>query len=104
MLHYKLKLNEQELNATVERLRYQNRLHERKTINKKFKVNPKAVYREFKGSAIKVTNTPPTENVNQFWKGIWCIDKQYNSDSSWLKHLEKEYCKSTKQSVYKYYQ
>ena len=51
-------------------------------------------------SAIKVTNTPPTEDVNQFWKGIWCNDKQYNSDSSWLKHLEKEYCKSTKQSVY----
>ena len=36
---------------------------------KKFKVNPTAAYREFKGSAIKVTNTLPTEDVNQFWKG-----------------------------------
>ena len=100
MLHYKLKLNEQELKATVERLRYQKRLHERKTINRKFKSNPKAVYREFKESAIKVTNTPSTEDVNKFWKGIWCNDKQYNGDSSWVKYLEKEYCKSTKQSVY----
>ena len=91
-LQFKLKIHQQELKATTEKMRYQKRLNERKFINKKFHTNPKVIYRQFKGESIKIMDPPAKEEIGDFWKGIWCEEKEFNSEAEWLRQLESEYC------------
>ena len=69
-LQFKLKIRQQELKATTEKMRYQKRLNETKFINKKFHTNPKVIYRQFKGESIKIMDPPAKEEIEDFWKGI----------------------------------
>ena len=78
------------MNSTTEKMRYQKRLNERKFINKKFHTNPKVIYRQFKGESIKIMDPPGKEEIEDFWKGIWCEEKEFNSE--WLRQLQSEYC------------
>ena len=33
---------------------------------------------------------PPKEEIEDFWKGIWCEEKEFNSEAKWLRQLESE--------------
>ena len=48
-MNYQKTMLQHDLKATSERLKYQKRLSERRTLNKRFAMNPKSVYRQMKG-------------------------------------------------------
>lgn len=53
-----------------------------------FKTDAKNVYREVGKEKIMVRKTPPIEEVEEFWKGIWSNDKPFNDDVEWIKTIE----------------
>ena len=58
----------QQLTLECEKLRRRKEIEEHKRIDYQFKVNPKQVYRKFKGeSNIDITNTPEKDKVKEFW-------------------------------------
>ena len=65
-LDFKQTLLKQELKATCKKLKTQKRNHERKLINRSFFNNPKAVYRDFKGSNIRLEKIPTKDEVQSF--------------------------------------
>ena len=80
--------------ASTQKLRRRKIVREREIINRKFLVNPKAVYRKFKADkGIDIMNPPSNEEIGSFWKNIWGTEQQYNKNTDWLLKLEKEYCK-----------
>ena len=81
-LEYNLKILKQDLKATSKKLSYQSKLNERKSINKKFSINPKNVYRKF-------------------WKDIWGIKSDFNPGTPWFETLKSDYCKNAKQKQYR---
>ena len=70
-LQFKLSIIYQNLKAKSEKLKYNKPRIERKSINNKFRKNPKAVYRSMKGNNINATEIPITEDIESFWKNIW---------------------------------
>ena len=85
-------LLKQDLKATSEKLRYKNKLLQRKGIKNQFNRNPKSVYCQIRGynTAIRV---PPNQNdVETFWRKIWGKSKEFNRNASWVSKLEKSYC------------
>ena len=99
-LEFKLSMLKQKLKASCEKLRYQNRLHQRKIINRQFVNNQKKVFRQMRGNNIKVTNMPSKEQVETFWNGIWNKQANFNSDGEWLNNLERNYCQNATSKNY----
>ena len=92
---------EEKLGATAEKLRRRKVVREREIINKKFLMNPKAVYRKFKvDKDIEIVNPPSKEDVQTFWNNIWRKEKQFNQEADWLPGLEKEYCMNVQPQKY----
>ena len=92
LTHIRIVLKEK-LGATAKKLRRRKVVREREIINKKFLMNPKAVYRKFKvDKDIEIVNPPSKEDVHTFWNNIWGKEKQFNQEADWLPGLEKEYC------------
>ena len=58
------------------------------------------MYRNFKGTRINIENLPSKDEVESFWKSIWCKNVIFNKDSPWIKDLVVNYCKGAKQNVY----
>ena len=91
----------QQLTSECEKLRRRKETEERKRINYQFKVNPKQVYRKFKGeSNIDITNSPGKDKVKEFWSNIWGKPRSFNNDAEWLKTLREEYCKHVTTKAY----
>ena len=65
--------------ATSAKLKYQKKRYNRKLINRKFSVNPKAVYRDFKGNNISTEKLPTKETIETYWKGILTMRNGYNN-------------------------
>ena len=93
-LDFKLTLLKQELKATCKKLKTQKRNHERKSINRRFFNNPKGVYRDFKGSNIRLEKIPTKDEVQSFRQNIWQRETKFNKSAKWLGILERTYCKS----------
>ena len=100
-LEYNLKILKQDLKATSKKLSYQSKLNEPKSINKKFSINPKNVYRKFRGGNIKIKKIPTGEEIETFWKDIWGKKSDFNPGTPWFETLKSEYCKNAKQKQYK---
>ena len=64
---YNFKILKLDLKATSKKLSYQSNLKERKAINKKFSINPKNVYRKFRGRNLEIKKTPTGEEIETFW-------------------------------------
>ena len=100
LTHVRTELKEK-LGATAEKLRRRKVVREREIINKKFLMNPKAVYRKFKADKdIEIVNPPSREDVQTFWNNIWRTEKQFNQEADWLPGLEKEYCMNVQPQKY----
>ena len=92
-LDFKLTLLKQEVKETCKKLKQQKK-HERKSINRRFFNNPKSVYRDFKGSNIRLEKIPIKNEVQSFWKNIWQRETKFNKSVKWLDILERTYCKN----------
>ena len=67
-LQFKLSILYQNLKAKSTKLKYNKWRIERKSINNKFRENPKAVYRTMKGNNINATEIPTTEDIESYKK------------------------------------
>ena len=71
----------EKLATSTEKLRRRKIVREREIINRKFFMNPKAVYRKFKADKdIDIMNPPSNEEIGSFWKNIWGTGQQYNKN------------------------
>ena len=92
-LQFKLSILYQNLKAKSTKLKYNKRPIERKSINTKFRKNPKSVYRNMKGSNISATEIRTTEDIQSFSKNTWGKESNFDKDAKWIKNLENNYCK-----------
>ena len=70
LTHVRTVLKEK-LGATAEKLRRRKVMREREIINKKFLMNPEAVYQKFKADKdIEIVNPPSKGDVQTFWNNI----------------------------------
>ena len=96
-LEYKLALLKHDLKATCKKFKYSKRKYQHKTINRSFS---KRVYRNFRGIKINIENLPSNDEVESFWKSIWCKNITFNKDAPWINDLFVNYCKDAKQNIY----
>ena len=101
-LEYKLCVLKQDLKALSEKLKYKKVQNARKSMNRLFHANPKAVYREWRGDCINVRRTPSKEEIEMFWKSTWDQKSNYKECRQWLGELESNYCKNAKQKEYRF--
>ncbi|XP_057310291.1 uncharacterized protein LOC130648267 [Hydractinia symbiolongicarpus] len=99
-MNYQKTMLQQELKATSERLKYQKRLSERRTLNKHFAKNPKLVYRQMKGDYNSAKDIPPKEDVESYWKELWSKQVMHNDKAAWLETLRQDYCTNVRQNQY----
>ena len=52
------------------------------------------------GNNHKVNNMPEQSEVETFWKSIWNVPTQHNTEASWLHDLKEEYCKNVNPKSY----
>ena len=98
-LEYKLALLKHDLKATCTKFKYSKRKYQRKNINRSFSKDPKGVYRNFRGTKINVENLLSKDEVESFWKNIWCKNVTFNKDAPWINGLVVNYCKDAKQNI-----
>ena len=55
--------------------------------NQMFEEDQGRFYRELRNDSIKVSNPPPKEEVERFWKGIYEDERSYNNQAEWLKQI-----------------
>ena len=91
-LKVKLTVLKHKLSATSAKLKYQKKKYNRKLVNRKFSVNPKAFYRDFKGNNISTEKLPTKESIETYWKGIWQNKTTFNHNTKWLQQLESTHC------------
>ena len=99
-LKFKLTVLKHNLCATSTKLKYQKKRYNRKLINRKFSVNPKAVYRDFKGNNISTEKLPTKESIETYWKGIWQNKTTFNHNAKWIQQLESTYCSHVTPKTY----
>ena len=58
------------------------------------------MYRNFRGTKINVDNLPSKDEVESFWKSIWCKNVTFNTYAPWINDLVVNCCKGAKQNVY----
>ena len=92
-LEYQSALLKHDLKATCTKFKYIKRKYQRRTINKTFSNDPKGGYRNFRGTKINVENLPSKDEVESFWKSIWCKNVTFNKDVRWINDLVVNYCK-----------
>ena len=67
--------------------RYQKRSNQF-SHNRSFETNCKSFYRNIKGDSSDIGETPEKEKVEEFWKGIYEVPTQHNSEAGWIKDSE----------------
>ena len=77
ILKQKISLKSQRLRRYEKRVKFyrQNRI---------FKTDAKKLYREIGNQTIEVKNPPNMKDVENFWKTVWCGDKEFNENALWL--------------------
>ena len=100
ILEYKLALLKHDLKATYTKFKYSKRKYQHKTINRSFSKNPKGVYINFRGTKINLENLPSKDEVESFWRRIWCKNVTFNKYAPWINDLVVNYCKDAEQNIY----
>ena len=60
------------------------------SINRKFQLNQKSVFREWKNKKIDIKTTPSKNAIELFWSNIWNKSSSYNENAKWIETLEKK--------------
>ena len=82
-----------ELKVTSQFLRNKKLFTQQNSINRKFQLNHKNVFREQRNKKISIKATPSKTDVETFSSSIWTQSSTHNENAIWLKILEKNYCK-----------
>ena len=91
-LNAKLAELKHELKVTSNFVKNKKLLSARNSINKKFQLNQKSVFREWKNKKINIRTTPSKEAIEHFWSNIWNKPSSYNENAKWIQTLERKYC------------
>ena len=83
-----------ELKVISQFLRNKKLLTQRNSINKKFQLNQKKVFREWRNKKISIKTTPSKTDIETIWSSIWTKSSTHNENATWLKTLEENYCKN----------
>ena len=100
-LDYILVLLKHDLKAKSEKMKHHRNMIETKCLNRKFVCDPKSVYRSMKGNTIEVKDMPNKDDIQAFWKSIWNLKIDYNTNATWIKELKTNYCANVNQKNYK---
>ena len=73
---------------------------ETKRLNRKFACDPKSVYRSMKGNTIEVKDMPTKDDIQAFWKSIWNVKIDYNTNAPSINELRTSYCGNENQKGY----
>ena len=91
-LNHKLQLLRHNLRATAETLKFKQKQNARKSINYRFSIDAKSVYRSMKGENVIINKSPAREDVETYWQKIWSKTTQYNKAAKWLPDVKANYC------------
>ena len=94
-LNAKLAELKHELKVTSNFVKNKKLLSARNSINKKFQLNQKSVFREWKNKKINIRATPSKETIEHFWSNISNKQSSYNENAKWIETLERKYCNNT---------
>ena len=89
------------LKALTERLRYEKKKHDRATLNRRFALDPKSVYRRMMNAEIDVKEIPAKQELESFWGAVWGTPRPLNAEAEWLTNVRASYCANASQSTYK---
>ena len=70
-----------------------------KRLSRKFACDPKSVYRSMKGNTIELKDMP--NDIQAFWKIIWNIKIDCNTNAPWINELKTNYYANVNQKDYK---
>ena len=59
------------------------------------------MYRDFKGSNIKLEKIPSKNDVQSFWQNIWQKEIKFNKSVKWFGISERTHCKNIIPTKYK---
>ena len=96
----KLAKLKRKLKVTSQFLRNKKLLAQQNSINKKFQLNQKKVFREWKNKKISIKITPSKTDIETFWSSIWTKSSTHDENAIWLKLLEEDYCKNVTPNDY----
>ena len=81
-----------DLRVAASHMKHKLKIDGRNRINRTFETNQKVIFRDWKAKKVDVTKPPTKEGITNFWSGIWCNEKNYNQNATWLNKLEDSYC------------
>ena len=96
-LDYKLILLKHDLKAKSKKIKHNENMIETKRLNRKFACNPKSVYHSMKRNITEVKDMPTKDDIQAFWKSIWNIKIDYNTNAQWINELKTNYCANVNQ-------
>ena len=79
----------QKIQVKAQRLRRFDKRHHFYRHNWMFRTDAKKFYREIGRQSIEITEPPPIEEVEKFWKGIWSNEQTFDTDAPWLERETK---------------
>ena len=91
-LNAKLADLKHELKATSNFVKNKKLLAARNSINKKFQLNQKSIFWEWKNKKIDIRTRSSKGAIDHFWSNIWNKPSLYNESTKWIETLERKYC------------
>ena len=92
------------LMATLAQLKHElkvtSKFARQNSINKKFQLNQKTVFREWRNKKINIKTILSKADLETFWSSIWAKSSTHNEKAKWLKTLENNYCKNVTSKAY----
>ena len=90
-----------ELKVTSEFLWNKKLLAQRNSINKKFQLNQKNVFWDWRNKKIDIKTTPSKADIEAFWSSVWAKFSTHKENAKWLKTMEKNNCKNVRPKTFK---
>ena len=78
-------------------MKHHKNMIETKRLNRKFACDPKSVYHMMKRNITEVKDIPTKDDIQAFWKSIWNIKIDYNTNAQWINELKTNYCANINQ-------
>ena len=91
-MNVKLAELKHKLKVTSNFVKNKKLLSVRNSINKKFQLNQKSIFRESKNRKINIKTAPSKKATELFWSNIWNKPCSYNENAKWIEMLERKYC------------
>ncbi|XP_044760856.1 uncharacterized protein LOC123318302 [Coccinella septempunctata] len=89
----------QKIKILGNRIRRYNERVKRYKNNKLYYQNQQKFFRSLEEGPSEVGEPPEEEAMHLFWKGIWEVEKTYDSQASWIKEAEKEPSRYSSENV-----